>query len=206
MITQSKKSDVALKESSQQEYDAFLSHLGPKSLASVTRHMEICEADAALGYGRCWRRLASTLGTLAPHATEAMGNQVLKFYTPDGKYRKQVFALADARDGFIHVYLPDVIAAAVARKIIKPVTADTESYQVVGDADAQVELAILDADTQNVAPFCRPMLGWGRRALRTTLTPQAGEGQVRTLERLCKLAAEAWANATPAPAPAVAAR
>ncbi len=194
MIHHMEKTVPSLKPASPDAYEAFLSHLGQKALASITKHVELCEGDANLGFGQCWKRLASTLGRLAPHATEALGNQVVKFYTADGKYRKQVFALSDARDGVIHVYLPDVVAAAITRKILKAAKPDTESYPVGGDAEAHIDLAIINADTNDVPPFCRPMLGWGRRAVRTTLTTLASEAQVHTVERLCELAAESFTN------------
>jgi hypothetical protein len=44
------------------------------------------------------------------------------------------------------------------------------------------------------------MLGWGRRALKTSLGVNATEKEIRVVERLCELAAEAWANQPEPPA------
>src|SRR4051794_4872155 len=104
---------------STENFEAFRAKLGQKALAAVEKHAEMCEANGDLGYGRIWKRLAGGLGKLAPHAIETAGHQALKFHIPDGKYRQQVFALEDACDGWVRVYLPDVTTAAVERKILK---------------------------------------------------------------------------------------
>jgi hypothetical protein len=177
-----------------ENYEAFLARLGQKGLAAVEKHAELCEADAAQGYGRWWKRIAGMLGKLAPHAIETAGQQAVKFHIPDGKYRQQVFALEDVGTGMIYVYLPDVTAAAVTKKILKTVGADGRTYAVVGDAEGKVDLEIVTSDAKEVPPFCKPMLGWGRRALKTGVAVNAEEKQVRVVEKLCELAAEAWAG------------
>src|SRR4051794_33622799 len=106
----------------EQNYEAFRGRLGQKALAAVEKHAELCEGNADLAFGKCWKRLAGGLGKLAPHAIETAGHQALKFHIPDGKYRQQVFALEDHCDGWVRVYLPDVTAAAVERKILKLVS------------------------------------------------------------------------------------
>jgi hypothetical protein len=186
--------------SQQNDYEVFVARLSRKGLASIERHMEICEADAALGYGKLWKHLAGFLGRLAPYAIEASGQQVVRFYIPDGKYRVQVFALHDARKGTLTVYLPDIAAAAVEKRLIKPVEDDGPVYTIVGDAHGRIELEPITPDTPDLPDFCKPMLGWGRRAVRTTLPAHAPEKQVRAVERLCELAAEAWPKIEP-PAP-----
>jgi hypothetical protein len=174
-------------------YKAFLGRLGQKGLAAVEKHVELCEADAAQGHGRRWKRIAGMLGQLAPHAIETAGHQAVKFHIPDGKYRQQVFALEDAGTGMIYIYLPDITASAVVKKLLKPVGADGRTYGVVGDASGHVELEVVTSDAQEVPAFCKPMLGWGRRALKTGVSVNADEKQVRVVERLCELAAESWA-------------
>jgi len=47
-----------------------------------------------------------------------VGQQVVKFHIADGKYKQQVFALEDTRQGTIAVYLPDVLKTALERKIL----------------------------------------------------------------------------------------
>jgi hypothetical protein len=177
-----------------ENYEAFLARLGQKGLAAVEKHAELCEADAAQGYGRWWKRVAGMLGKLAPHAIETAGHQAVKFHIPDGKYRQQVFALEDLGTGMIYVYLPDVTAAAVSKKILKAVGPDGRTYAVNGDAEGKVDLEVVTSDAKEVPAFCKPMLGWGRRALKTGISVNAEEKQVRVLEKLCELAAETWAG------------
>jgi hypothetical protein len=184
----------------QENYDAFLSRLGQKALAAVEKHAELCEADAGQGYGRWWKRLAGSLGKLAPFAIETAGHQALKFHIPDGKYRVQVFALEDAATGRVVVYLPDIAALAVTNKLVKAST-DGHTYQIVGDGDVNVDLEVITSETKDAPVFVKPMLGWGRRALRTSVSVIGDERQVVAVERLCGLAAEAWAGRAEGPAP-----
>jgi hypothetical protein len=177
-----------------ENYDAFLARLGQKGLAAVEKHAELCEADAAQGYGRWWKRIAGMLGKLAPHAIETAGHQAVKFHIPDGKYRQQVFALEDPGTGMIYVYMPDISAGAVTKKILKAVGPDGRTYAVVGDAEGKVDLEVVTSDAKEVPAFIKPMLGWGRRALKTGVSVTAEEKQVRVVEKLCELAAEGWAG------------
>ncbi len=185
-----------------ENYEAFLSRLGQKALAAVEKHAELCEADAAQGYGRWWKRLAGTLGQLAPFAIETAGHQALKFHIPDGKYRQQVFALEDAGQGRVYVYLPEISELAVSSKLLKAPAPDTHLYPVVGEAETRLELEIITSETKEAPAFVKPMLGWGRRAIRTSVSVISDEKQVNALERLCELAAQAWAGRAEAPLPA----
>jgi hypothetical protein len=183
-----------------ENYDAFLTRLGQKALAAVEKHAELCEADAGQGYGRWWKRLAGSLGKLAPFAIETAGHQALKFHIPDGKYRVQVFALEDAATGRVVVYLPDIAALAVTNKLVKPST-DGHTYQIAGDGEVNLDLEVITSETKDAPVFVKPMLGWGRRAIRTSVSVIGDERQVVALERLCGLAAEAWAGRAEGPAP-----
>ena len=194
MVTRTHDTMSPWASGAQEHYEAFLSRLGQKGVGIVTRHVELRQSDASQGFGRCWKRMAGMLAQLAPHAIETAGHQALKFHIPDGKYRQQVFALEDLGSGAIYVYLPDIVAAAIARKILRPGAADGHTYSVAGDAEMKIELQLVTSDGADVPGFCKPMLGWGRRALKATLSVNAPEKQVRVLEKLCELAAESWAG------------
>ncbi len=178
------------------DYEAFISRLSVKGRATVAKHDELCEAGAVSGHGDLWKRLAGGLSRLAPHATEMEGQQSVKFYIRDGKYRQQVFALEDTKEGNIAVYLPDVLAKAVERKILSAGAA-IPMYKIPGEAEAQVQLEIINAETRDMTA-CKAMVSWGKRALRTPLTVHSKEKTLRTVELLCELAAEAWPAQTPA--------
>jgi len=189
---------------STENFEAFLTRLGQKGLAAIERHMDLCEADAVQGYGRWWKRIAGMLGRLAPHAIETAGHQAVKFHIPDGKYRQQVFALEDTGTGMIYIYLPDVLASALSKKIIKTVGPDGVTYTSGTDAQTQVELEVMTSDAKEVPPFCKPMLGWGRRAIKMKVPVNAEEKQVRVAEKLCELAAQSWEGRALPVAPVVA--
>jgi hypothetical protein len=179
-------------------YAVFLGQLSIKGRVAIQKHDELCAADAALGQGELWKRLAGGLARLADYQTESLGQQVVKFYIADGKYRQQVFALEDTRQGTIAVYLPDVVALAIAQKILAG-TPIAGCFKVIG-GDVELHLAPLDAETRDLTAF-KAMVGWGRHALRADLNTFAKEKQVRAVERMCELAAEKWAavpQATPA--------
>ena len=187
------KSDV------ERHYDKFLEQLSVKGRATIQKHDELCEADAAQGSGELWKRLAGGLGQLAGHATEMLGQQSVKFHIADGKYKQQVFALEDTKTGTIVLYLPDVTGLATERKILAPGSLP-RSYKIVG-TDLLLQLELINAETRDMT-VCKAMVGWGRRALRVDLNVQAKEKQIRAVEMLCELAAETWVAAPAAAAAA----
>ena len=176
-------------------YATFLEQLSVKGRAAIQKHDELCAADTVQGQGELWKRLAGGLARLADYQTEIVGQQVVKFYIADGKYRQQVFALEDTRQGSIIVYLPDVIALAIAQKILAG-TPVAHHYKIVG-GDIQLNLEPLDAETRDLTA-CKAMVGWGRHALRVDLNTLSKEKQVRAVEKMCELAAEKWAAASQA--------
>ena len=91
----------------------FLAKLPPKDRVNAEKRVGVLEASAAAGLADLWRRLASALMTLSPHAAKLVGKQTVQFYVADGKYRMQVFALEDLQDQIITVYCPDVLTEAI---------------------------------------------------------------------------------------------
>jgi hypothetical protein len=128
---------------------------------------------------------------LAPAVIESLGHQTLKFHIPDGKYRQQVFALYDTLQGRIELFLPDVSAQAIEQKLVTRPVAESRAYGIMGDTGT-VELQVLTSDDRDCPTFCKPMLGWGRKAIRVSLSAIPEEPQIAAVERLCELAAEAW--------------
>jgi hypothetical protein len=185
------------KSKTEREYEAFMGRLSLKGKAAVEKHDELCGGEAAQGYGELWKRLAGGLGKLAPHETEMAGQQSVKFHIPDGKYRQQVFALEDTRQGTIVVYLPDVVDKAIKRKLLSA-TSVLRTYRVLGEKNANIDLELITAETRDMT-VCKGMVGWGKRALRTNLSVLASENEIHAVERLCELAAESW---PPEPEPA----
>src|SRR4051794_23420722 len=89
------------------DYDAFLLRLGPRDKAAVERHVAVCEGEPTGDHANLWRRLACLMATLATKAVTTAGQRAVQFFAPDGKYRRQIFAMEDLRDGNVAVYVLD---------------------------------------------------------------------------------------------------
>src|SRR5688572_13678907 len=94
-------------------FEDFVAKLPPKDRLGAARRIAAFEALPGPGIADLWRRLASTLMTLSPHAAKLVGKQTVQYYVADGRYRMQVFALEDLQDGNMTVYCPDVLDDAV---------------------------------------------------------------------------------------------
>ena len=172
----------------------ILARAGAKDRASIEKHLAACDAEPDPNHGNLWRRLAAKLGALVPLPVQAAAPQAVLFFIPDGKYRQQVFALEDRRDGMMALYLPDILAQAVDKRIV--LKADGE--YVVGNSRKNVlHVSTIDAsNTPDAPPHVKQMLGWNRKAVRITLSVSESDSpQVKTAESLCNLAAKRWAAA-----------
>src|SRR5688572_4710267 len=151
-------------------FEEFLAKLSPKDRANAERRVGVLEASAGPGLAELWRRLASALMTLAPHAAKLVSKQTVQYYVPDGKYRMQVFALEDLQDGNITLYCPDVLAEAVdAGLLVRPAAGGAAGvYGIKGSRDV-LRIDALDRDSANPGAHYKDMVGWNRTALRITL-------------------------------------
>jgi len=190
-------------------YDGFLAKLPAKDKLNVERHVTALEEDSDGNRASTWKRLASTLLTLAPVAPKAGGQQTMQFFIPDGptgKYRMQVFALQDLRDGKLVLYTPGVLEAVVKSGMLTPAGrtsadggADDEegppnTYRIAKSHDS-LRIEELDGRTENLQPFFKDMVGWNRKALRITLPASATPAQVGAVETICAIAARKWTTA-----------
>ena len=180
--------------SSPVDFDALLSKLTVKDRTNAQRHVAACDAESDPRHSLVWRRLVCSLSTLAPHATKFNGQQSIQFYVPDGKYRMQVFALEDLRDGKITLYCANVLkeasdAGVVVRKRGKGEPPNTLGIPGVDDV---LNVEELDGQTPNPAAFYKDMLGWNRKAIRITLPVNATNAQLEATENLCAISAQKW--------------
>jgi hypothetical protein len=184
------------------DLETFLARAGAKERAKIEKHLGLRDTETGPGYGKLWRKVAAILGGLAPLPAQTMGNLALLFFIPDGKYKMQVFALEDAGDGNLSVYLPDVLAAAQKKKVLLKEKAPGE-YTIGGSASHVLKLESLDAsNTPSPHPHVKNLIGWNRKAIRVILTPAELDcPQIGAVEALCELASKNWATA-----PAVAAK
>ena len=188
------------------DYDTLLSKLGAKDRLNVERHVAASELEPGPAHVAVWKRTACALTTLSPHVIQTTGQQAVQFYIADGKYRMQVFAMEDQRNGKLLVYLPDVLADAVKAGVISmppkgsvPI-GDTliQSYPIKAEPREALTIESLTAtNTPNAPNFFKHMLGWNRKALRITLLSTSTAAQMTASEALCALAAAQWAKGEP---------
>ena len=172
-------------------YDAFLLKLTPKDRLNVERHITAVEEQSTRAHAKLWKRLAVLMMTMAPHSAKANGQQSMQFYIQDGKYRMQIFALEDLRDGTVHVYSTDALDEAVKAGLLgKPKTGDEEGTFRIGTTKETLAAERLDGKVSNPAPFYKDMLGWNRRAVHVALPAMASDVQAEAVEKLLILGAK----------------
>ena len=178
------------------DLESFLSRAGAKERAKIEKHLTTRETETGPAFSTLWRRVAAVLGGLAPLPAQTMGNLAVLFFIPDGKYRMQVFAMEDAGDGNLSVYLPDVMAAAQKKKVLLK-EKEPGQYAIGGAASQVLRIELLDAsNTPSPHPHVKNLIGWNRKAIRVILAPAEAEGpQVAAAEALCELAARNWEKA-----------
>jgi hypothetical protein len=175
--------------------DEFLAKLSARDRTNVDRHLAAIEAEPEPKHLALWKRVAKTLATLAPHAVTTTGQQAISFFIADGKYRMQVFALEDNRDGKLLIYTVDALDEAIKAQVLKPApkgAADPTAHPISNGQVLTVE-ALTNENTPNPSAFYKHMLGWNRKALRITLPHDATAHQVEATEQLCAIAAIRWA-------------
>jgi len=187
------------------DFTNWAAALGSRDRVNVERHLVALEALVPNGpaHAKLWRRIARTLPTLAPFAATTTGQQAVSFFVADGKYRMQVFALEDNRDGKISAYCVDVLDAAIDSKLLdKPDSEDPAMHPIPDAAGKKLSVERLTAaNTPNPSSYFKHMLGWNRKALRVTVPADAGDAEVTAMELLLAIAASAAIKSAGAKAP-----
>jgi hypothetical protein len=167
------------------DYDGFLAKLTPKDRLNIERHIAAVEEASTKGHAKLWKRLATAMMGMAPHSAKANGQQSMQFYIQDGKYRMQIFALEDLRDGTIHAYAADAVDEATKAGVFAKAKAGDEpnELRLPGSTDT-LNVERLDGKVSNPAPFYKDMLGWNRRAVHIALPVMASDAQA---DAACKL-------------------
>lgn len=172
-------------------YDAFVSRLDASGRTNVDRHVAACAGDASRDHLRLWKRLAGFLASLAPHSIRTSGQRAVQFYVADGKYRQQVFALEDLRDGKLCIYAPGAPENAVRKEVLRVASEATRhatAYQLCEAPEQCLTVDSLTAKTTSSAPdYYKHLLDWNRKAIRITLPISATAAQIHAAESLCVL-------------------
>jgi hypothetical protein len=172
--------------------EPILERVGVKERAKIEKHLAVCDAEAAALHGKLWRRVVSILGELAPLSMQSVGNNTWRFFVADGKYRMQVFALEDAFDGTLKIYMPDIINDAVKSKILTK-TSTPQTYAANG-SETKLKIESLGAtEAAEAPPHYKHMLGWNRKALRVSLsTVDADDALDNAVQAMAAIAAKKW--------------
>ena len=173
------------------DYDAFLQKLTPKDRLNVERHLAAVEEQSTRAHAKLWKRISAVMMTLAPHSAKANGQQSMQFYIQDGKYRMQIFALEDLRDGTIQVYATDAVDEAIkAGVLLKPKLSDDENMYKIAGGKEELNIERMDGKVSNPSPFFKDMLGWNRRAAHVALPVMASDAQGDAVIELLLLGAK----------------
>ncbi len=166
------------------DFDAVLARANAKDRANIMRYVE--SGDANL-----WKRVFCVMAALAPHTLQATGQISVQFYVADGKHRLQIFALEDARQGTLNLYIPDCLDKAISAKILRRPAGESNEYPIQADEKSSLQIEQLTAaNTTNAPEFFRHMLGWNRKAVRVGLPVGATAAQIHAAEILCVLGAQ----------------
>jgi hypothetical protein len=173
------------------DYDGFLAKLTPKDRLNIERHITAIEELSTKGHAKLWKKLAVAMMSMAPHSAKANGQQSMQFYIQDGKYRMQIFALEDLRDGSVHVYAADAVDEATKAGVFaKSKPADEPNELRLNGTTDMLNVERLDGKVSNPAPFYKDMLGWNRRAVHVTLPTMATDAQADATLKLLVLGAK----------------
>ncbi len=178
-------------------FEDFRAKLSARDGGDVDRHLAALDQEPEHAHRDAWKRLVRSLATLAPHSISTTGQQAISFFIADGKYRMQVFALEDKRDGKLSVYAVDALADAIAAKLVKAPTKDVPDstlHELENRQTLSIE-SLTAQNTPNPPPFFKHMLGWNRTAVRITFPTHASEHQLIAVETMCALAALRWVDA-----------
>lgn len=177
-----------------ESYEAFFDRLDSSGRSNVDRHLAACQAEPTHEHVRLWKRLAAFLASLTPHSIRTTGQKAVQFYVADGKYRQQLFALEDMRDGKLSVYAVDALEAATRAGLFRP-RADSpdqgSTYVLCDYPDEYLRIETLTAATTTSAPdYYKHLLGWNRKAVRISIPTNATPAQILVVEGFCTIAAE----------------
>jgi hypothetical protein len=193
---QQEKSSSKSNQSRQKSFDQMVEKLSPKDRQNVEKHLTAFTEAGQKTQADMWKRLVGAMSDLAPVPPKTTAQRTVQFFVPDGKWRMQVFALEDRKDGTLAAYTEDVLAEAMKAGVIAkqkkpagtPAGGPTE-YAVTG-TDKPLVIEQLDNKSEaDPAPFYKDMLGWNRRALRVIVPADAPEAVARAVERICEMAA-----------------
>lgn len=129
-------------------FAALLSKLPVKERTYAEKRDAAMESEPAKR--TAWRNLCVLLLRLAGHSAKFNSKESVQFYTADGKYRMQVFALQDIVPGELTIHCRDVLDELIDKKLIRPGKAGENRYVIAG-----TETTLVIARVPNRSPTTR---------------------------------------------------
>ncbi len=168
-------------------FEEFLARLPAKDRASAEKRLAVIDA-AEPARGKLWRKLAASLLTLSGHSAKVNPSESVQFYTADGKYRMQIFALQDNQPGELTIHCRDVIDTLLEKKLLrKPKNAESpHRYGVAGADDGIVVERVLAQAAEHPQAF-RDLLSWNRKCMRIDLPVTASNELLDKLAEILKV-------------------
>ncbi len=175
------------------DHAAMLAKFSPKDRDGFERQNTANLTKGGEPLVAMWKDFAAMFMTLANRPAKLTGVNTAQFFIPDGKHRKQVFAMHVQDDGQLSVFLPNVLDDAyTVGLILKPARPPEDNQFVLSDSKDKIQIELLDRDTLNPQFYYKDMTGWNRKAISVTVPPTATPAQKKAIEKFAALASRAW--------------
>jgi len=175
------------------DHAAMLAKFSPKDRDGFERQITANVTKGGEPLAQMWRDFAALFMTLANRPAKLTGVNTAQFFIPDGKHRKQVFAMHVLDDGNLNIFMPNVLDDATKAGLISKVDKSPEDHTyLLTQSKEKVTIELLDRDTLNPQFYFKDMTGWNRKAICVTVPPTATPAQKQAIEKLAALASRAW--------------
>lgn len=172
---------------------AMLAKFSPKDRDGFERQITACTTKGGEPLAAMWKEFCALFMTLANRPAKLTGVNTVQFFIPDGKHRKQVFAMHGLDDGALSIFLPNVLDEAFKAGVVtKPAKPPEDNAYVLTASKEKVTIELLDRDTLNPQFYFKDMTGWNRKAICVTIPPTASSAQKHAVEQLAALASVGW--------------
>jgi len=175
------------------DHAAMLAKFSPKDRDGFERQITACTTKGGEPLAAMWKHFCALFMTLANRPAKLTGVNTVQFYIPDGKHRKQVFAMHGLDDGSLSIFLPNVLDEAFKVGLItKPAKPPEDNVFLLNPSKEKITIELLDRDTLNPQFYFKDMTGWNRKAIQVTIPATASAAQKHTVEQLAALASTGW--------------
>ncbi len=175
------------------DHAAMLAKFSPKDRDGFERQITACTTKGGEPLAAMWKHYCALFMTLANRPAKLTGVNTVQFFIPDGKHRKQVFAMHCTDEGNLGIFMPNVLDDALKVGLLgKPGKPPEENIYVLTASKEKLTIDLLDRDTLNPQFYFKDMTGWNRKAICVNLLPTATPAQKKAVEQLAAIASSGW--------------